>query len=269
QQAFCREALMWRSLDHKFVLPFLGIHEIKDTPVPQFFLVSPYMKNGTLARWRKQANPPIAVIEERLLEVAQAMEYIHSEGAFHGDLRGENVLLDDNFHVKIADFGLTRLSEATNTRSGALHLNFAAPELFGISEDDDDPSDDPSPRTQMSDVYAFGCLSYEIYYDSIPFAGKTDMQILTLVSREVLPPRLDGQPLSDEAWDVIQRCWVREPLKRPRMNDVVESMIAMSQSVSPQSNADNETLREESPSSSTLDSSTVSRLALSTTEQVL
>jgi len=35
----------------------------------------------------------------------------------------ENVLLNDKFHVQIADFGLTRLSEATNTRSGALHLN--------------------------------------------------------------------------------------------------------------------------------------------------
>ena len=54
---------MWRSLDHKFVLPFLGIHEIRDTTVPQFFLVSPYMKNGTLAQWRKQANPPKSIIE--------------------------------------------------------------------------------------------------------------------------------------------------------------------------------------------------------------
>ena len=57
---------MWRSLDHEFVLPFLGIHEIGGTTEPQFFLVSPYMKNGTLARWRKQANPPIAIIEERV-----------------------------------------------------------------------------------------------------------------------------------------------------------------------------------------------------------
>ncbi|KAF8339466.1 kinase-like domain-containing protein [Amanita rubescens] len=267
QVAFCREALMWRSLKHKFVLPFLGIHEITNTTEPQFFLVSPYMKNGTLARWRKQANPPIAVIEERSrkpwntsTQKAHFMEifagYSTSDALCYDadSLLQENVLLDDNFHVQIADFGLTRLSEATNTRSGALHLNFAAPELFGISGDDDDPSDDPSPRTQMSDVYAFGCLFYEIYYDSIPFAGKTDLQILTLVSRGVLPPRLDEQPLSDGAWNVIRRCWVREPLSRPRMNNVVESMIAMSQFVSPQINADDESLREELPPSSTPDS---------------
>ena len=65
-------------------------------------------------------------------------------------------------HVQIADFGLTRLSEVTNTRSGALHFNFAAPELFGFSEDENDASEDVPARTQMSDVYAFGCLYYEV-----------------------------------------------------------------------------------------------------------
>ena len=55
---------MWRSLNHKFVLPFLGIYEHE--PASQFFLVSPYMENGTLAQWRKKANPSVADIEERV-----------------------------------------------------------------------------------------------------------------------------------------------------------------------------------------------------------
>ena len=101
-QAFCREALMWGSLRHNFVLPFIGIHEEDGGTV---FLVSPYMENGTLAQWRKNTNPSIAQITEhvwpflpfarhrysfsrKMLEVAQGMEYIHWEGAVHGDLRG-------------------------------------------------------------------------------------------------------------------------------------------------------------------------------------
>ncbi|KAF8722714.1 hypothetical protein AX14_009652 [Amanita brunnescens Koide BX004] len=126
---FCREALMWRSLNHQFVLPFLGIYETESAS--QFFLVSPYMKNGTLSQWRKKANRSTAEIENLISEVAQGIEYIHSEGVVHGDLRGDNVLLDANFRVKIADFGLTRYSESTVTHSGALHYNFAAPEPFG------------------------------------------------------------------------------------------------------------------------------------------
>ncbi|KAF8339435.1 kinase-like domain-containing protein [Amanita rubescens] len=226
--AFCREALMWAMLKHEFVLPFLGIYKQQES---EMFLVSPYMKNGTLAQWRKNAKPSVAEIWERILEVAQGMEYIHSEGIVHGDLRGDNVLLDANLHVQIADFGLTRLLDATNTQSGAKHLNFSAPELFGCLEDADDPSAVESARTQMSDVYAFGCLYYEIYYDSIPFAGRPEGQVIAFVIQNKRPPRQDEPPLSDGAWEVIQQCWVREPWKRPRMNDVIESLIAVSHSM--------------------------------------
>lgn len=62
---------MWRSLKHKFVLPFLGIHEMEDPEleVSQFFFVSPYMKNGTLSRWRLEEDPPQSQIEERVLDL--------------------------------------------------------------------------------------------------------------------------------------------------------------------------------------------------------
>ena len=53
---------MWRSLNHRFVLPFLGIYETESAS--QFFLVSPYMKNGNLAQWRKKANRSTAEIEK-------------------------------------------------------------------------------------------------------------------------------------------------------------------------------------------------------------
>ena len=95
---------MWRSLTHRSVLPFLGIYELEHGTAPQFFLVSPYMTNGDLAQWRKKTNPAVADVEERvsflpsalyqpspsskIREVAKGMEYIHSEGAVHGDLRG-------------------------------------------------------------------------------------------------------------------------------------------------------------------------------------
>ncbi|KAF8338652.1 kinase-like domain-containing protein [Amanita rubescens] len=224
-KAFCREALMWQFLKHKFVLPFLGIYECGDGMASEFFLVSPYMKNGTLRQWRKQTNPSIAEIEKRILQVAQGLEYIHSEGIVHGSIHGANILMDDSLHVQIGGFGLTRLSAATNTaQSGLFNINSGAPELFGIL-DNDDTSDDIPSKTQMSDVYAFGCLYYEIHYDTVPFAGRHALQIMRILTRGILPPRLDEPPLSDGAWDMIQRCWTRKPSKRPRMKDVVESLM--------------------------------------------
>ena len=63
KQDFCRQASMWRSLDHKFVLPFLGIYE---NEAGLQFLVSPYMTNGTLAQWRKRAMPSLLEMEMRV-----------------------------------------------------------------------------------------------------------------------------------------------------------------------------------------------------------
>ena len=77
-----------------------------------------------------------------------------------------NVFLDDNFHVQIAGFGLSRVSEDPDTASGATH--FAAPELCGFSEDDISQSGhyaQQMEKTYKSDVYAFGCLYYEVSND--------------------------------------------------------------------------------------------------------
>jgi hypothetical protein len=64
---------MWRSLTHRFVLPFLGIYELEDGTEPQFFLVSSYMMNGNLAQWRKKTNPSIAEVEERVSFLPSAL----------------------------------------------------------------------------------------------------------------------------------------------------------------------------------------------------
>jgi len=57
-QDFCREALAWRSLKHRFILPLLGIFEKKS----QLYLVSPFMTNGTLSDWRKKQDPTVSEI---------------------------------------------------------------------------------------------------------------------------------------------------------------------------------------------------------------
>ena len=55
---------MWGSLHHEFLLPLLGIYE--NEVLSQFFLVSSYMKNGTLAQWRKRVVPSLLEVEMRV-----------------------------------------------------------------------------------------------------------------------------------------------------------------------------------------------------------
>ena len=162
----------------------------------------------------------------------------------------DNVLLDDNMSVKIADFGLARHCDATATQSWALSYNFAAPELFGESDDDGLSSESDRDvqlmkKTFKTDVYAFACLYYEvaielrpgqllgvlirgwqIHFDSIPFKNNNHPQIIKMVTSGQRPPLLPKPALSPVAWKLIQRCWRKEHSRRPRMEDVVDSMIS-------------------------------------------
>ena len=61
----------------------------------------------------------------------------------------------------------------------------------------------------------------------MPFAGKTDMQILKLISQGMRPPRCDEPPLSDYAWELIQCCWAQDASERPGMRNATEWMIAI------------------------------------------
>ena len=130
-----------------------------------------------------------------MLEVAQGVQYVHSEGIVHGDLHGVsvlasnsqpvylifdqgNVLLDSDLSCKITDFGSSRHFETVVSRSTrALTINFAAPELFGLCIKCGEPQcngcyegDEKEHRgkTRETDVYAFGCLYYEVRFRFSP-----------------------------------------------------------------------------------------------------
>jgi serine/threonine protein kinase len=69
----CREAILWRSLTHRFILPFLGIYEGDS----QLSLVSPFMPNGTLTEWRKDPTPGIPEIH-RLVRLLWSSELLNN-----------------------------------------------------------------------------------------------------------------------------------------------------------------------------------------------
>ena len=67
---FCREALAWRSLSHRFIIPLLGIFEEKSL----LFLVSPFMTNGTLTKWRENSSPLVPADIHRLVRFKYLLE---------------------------------------------------------------------------------------------------------------------------------------------------------------------------------------------------
>src|SRR6185436_8039855 len=97
-------------------------------------------------------------------QVAAALDAAHERGLVHRDVKPSNVLLDDNEHVYLADFGLTRrLSEGASLKAEAATLGtpaYLAPEQIEGGEVDG-----------RADVYSLGCLLYECLTAEPPFPG--------------------------------------------------------------------------------------------------
>jgi len=166
-----------------------------------------------------------------MLEVAEGVKYLHSEGIVHGDLHGRNVLLNSEFHCQITDFGSTRHFEADVTRSTtAFAMNFVAPELLGMCttcglfDCDGCRGVQKRRKTMETDVYAFGCLYYATFFDSTPFHDKTEHQIVRLVIQGKRPDRLESPRMEDDTWDLILRCWEPIPSKRSTIVDIATAL---------------------------------------------
>ncbi|EJD47446.1 kinase-like protein, partial [Auricularia subglabra TFB-10046 SS5] len=129
-------------------------------------IISPFMRNGNLLQYIR--TNPLADRHSLVLQVADAVCYLHTSlRIVHGDLKGENILISDNGHALLTDFGLSTSidkpdTEAT-TRTGTREWNtlrFAAPEL--LLDNARSASNRVRSKTPESDVYAFGMLLLQV-----------------------------------------------------------------------------------------------------------
>ncbi|EJD49193.1 kinase-like protein [Auricularia subglabra TFB-10046 SS5] len=150
------------------ILPFIGTASVQFHTI----IVSRFMQNGNILdyfKWNPGADRQCLVIQ-----TAEAVHWLHGHmNLVHGDIKGENVLVNDEGDAMLADFGLATLIEheasSVTTVSSIRRMNtlpFAAPELLFSPEDRDggyEESDEgyrarPRSKTWQSDVYAFGML---------------------------------------------------------------------------------------------------------------
>jgi len=153
------------------------------------------------------ALPP-RLLSRIALETASAVAYLHSKGVLHRNIKAASVLLDDDQHVKLADFGLsTTLASDLTAETGT--YRWMAPEVIGHRKYDD-----------KCDVHSYGMLLWELTHRKIPFQGRGALQAAFAVVQGERPPiSLSGelQPFGN----VIESCWQHLPTARPNMAKVV------------------------------------------------
>lgn len=168
------------------------------------------MDLGSLADLLKNESMVLdgEIIAPILRDVSSGVRFLHSSKppVVHGDLKGQNVLVDGRFRAKVTDFGLSHKSKCTKTANVAGTPFWMAPELLR----------EESSNTTESDIYAFGVVIFEIFSRKEPYQGERPSAVLKLVKdKEVRKrPKMPDQ-CPPEIISLVSSCYEDDPALRP------------------------------------------------------
>ncbi|KAJ8389056.1 hypothetical protein AAFF_G00124530 [Aldrovandia affinis] len=194
---------------------------------PEFFcIVTEYMSNGSLDQLLHEHDlyPQLAwPLRLRVLyEIALGVNFLHNmtPPLLHHDLKTQNILLDAEFHVKIADFGLSKWRQLSISKASGSKPPEMGGTVIYMPPEEYEPS-----RTRRADVkhdvYSYAIIMWEVLSRRIPFEEATNpMQIMFSVLRghrpDTGPDSLPSHiPCRDTLIDLMTRGWTANPDERP------------------------------------------------------
>ncbi|CCM04156.1 uncharacterized protein FIBRA_06318 [Fibroporia radiculosa] len=223
---FVKEVKIWRNLQHPLVLKLIGASSTSSDP-PWFF-VSPYFAEGNLVTYLRRL-PSLDLVDPPAMihDIALGMDYLHRQQILHGDLKGTNVLINDQGRCIIADFGMSRLKSEVYRLSRKSPpdgtLQWQAPEFMAGT----------SGLTEATDVYSFAICCVEILSKGeLPWRhSPSDIILRQLVIVENRRPPI---PEVQANWSsplatLIQSCWDRDESHRPAFQSIVRTLKGLRQ----------------------------------------
>ncbi|QRW22788.1 Tyrosine kinase domain-containing protein [Rhizoctonia solani] len=221
------EVKMWAHFRHQNILRILGVTAHKHMTS---CMVSPWMPRGNAHQFVID-NPDVSPIRI-LMGTALGLGYLHDQGIPHADLRGANILIDDQGEALLSDYGLANFyAEIT----GHCILNrWTPPETL-------DPTTVAQSRTARlayppinitGDIHAFGLVIVELATRAVPFHNiHREEAVYARLVRGIRPPRPNN--LDDDLWALAQRCWSFPPAARLTAPNVVASLRELQKVLDP------------------------------------
>eukprot|EP00249_Psilotum_nudum_P017527 c26373_g1_i2 orf=903-2117(+) len=209
EQQFTQEVKMLATLKHQNVVRFIGACRKSFV----WCIVTEYAKGGSVRMFlsrRQNRSVPLKLAVKQALDVALGMEYLHSLGFIHRDLKSDNLLIATDKSIKIADFGVARIevqTEGMTPETGT--YRWMAPEMIQHRS-----------YNHKVDVYSFGIVLWELITGNLPFQNMTAVQAAFAVVNRGVRPTIPADCPPALSY-IMTRCWATNPDERPSFSEVV------------------------------------------------
>jgi TolB-like protein len=205
RQRFLREIRMAAGLTHPHILPLYDSGEAGGF----LYFVMPVMKGQTLRdRLQQEHQLPVESAVRIVTEVADALDYAHRQDVVHRDIKPENILLHEG-HAVVADFGIGKALVAAASEATAytqVGVTVGTPAYMSPEQAAGDPVDG------RSDLFALGCVLYEMLTGQPAFSGPTVQSLIASRFVHTPPDVTTIRPAVSRALsDVVSRLLARSP----------------------------------------------------------
>ncbi|XP_060525729.1 leucine-rich repeat serine/threonine-protein kinase 1 isoform X2 [Cylas formicarius] len=224
-KAYCtarQELNILMSLKHPNIVPFVGVCT---SPLALVLDLAPQGALDILLRHYRRSGSKIGpyTIQAVILQVAKAVEYLHRQHIIYRDLKSENVLVwempppfvdypDHPVHIKVADYGISRLTLPSGTKGFGGTEGFMAPEIMRYNGEEE--------YTEKVDCFSFGMFIYELLTLHQPFEGHESVKECILEGGR--PPLTYRETLYPSYFlDLMVLCWSHQPKDRPSASQIV------------------------------------------------
>ncbi|HEV8375883.1 MAG TPA: protein kinase, partial [Candidatus Polarisedimenticolia bacterium] len=224
---FEREAKLIASLNHPNIATIHGLHEADGV----HFLAMELVEGEDLAKRIQRGAMPVEEALPAARQIAEALEAAHEHGIIHRDLKPANILLTPEGKVKVLDFGLAKAFEP-EAPSGSPSMSPTMTSMgtrvgmiLGTAAYMSPEQARGRPVDRRADIWAFGCVLYEMLAGKPAFGGETISDTLAAVLRaepdwQALPPGTGGSLTK-----LLLRCLTKDP--KQRLRDIGEARIAL------------------------------------------